>query len=40
MLETLSLKAIETNRFHQAERYCEILLYIYDNIDKLDLIHV
>jgi hypothetical protein len=38
ILETLAINADKTSNFYESERYYENLLYIYDNIAKLELI--
>lgn len=38
ILETLAVNADKTNNFYESERFYENLLYIYDNVAKLELI--
>lgn len=38
ILETLAINADKTSNFYESERYYENLLYIYDNVKKLELI--
>ena len=38
ILETLAINAAKTANYYQSEQYYENMLYVYDNIDKLELI--